>query len=84
VDHGSLKELYDAPEDQISFLAETYDKLEFDYTFQKSTRDVYHVPIMKTLLTQNIGGMLPGFVEEVELAFARCMMPTDGDSLASS
>jgi hypothetical protein len=42
------------------------------------TWDDYHVPLVRTQLTQNIAALMPVIMEEIRIAFAAEMPVTDG------
>ncbi|GJE88287.1 cytochrome P450 [Phanerochaete sordida] len=66
-----IEELRRAPDSQLDPLAAADDILHFvealGTTFASNT---YHVPIVRTTLTKNIGGLLPSVLDEMRIAFA--------------
>ena len=64
-----LKELFSAPESELSFTTPVAESLELRYTFQESiAMNQYHALIVKTELTRNIPALMPDVVDELGTA----------------
>jgi len=70
VDHDHAQELFDAPEDRISFTAAFNDGFSLHYLFHGDPRDDYHTRVIRSQLTQNISSTIPKLVDELNAAFA--------------
>jgi len=75
VDHDHAKELFDVPEDSISFTAAFNDGFSLHYLFHGDPRDDYHTRIIRGQLTQNISSSIPELVDELSAAFADLFEP---------
>lgn len=74
-----LKEMFSAPEDQLSFTAPTVDGLAIPYTFQNSIAyNQYHALIVKSELTRHLAELMPDIVDELEAAISDHIPLTDG------
>lgn len=79
---GHLKQLFAAPEKDLSLAHSIGDRMQIRYTFDKSiTLNQYHVPVVRTELTRNIPKMMSEIVDEVGLALDDAIPPTNGTPL---
>ena len=71
VDKSHFKELFDAPEDQISFVKSSSRNLQMRYTFGKdSAANHYHATVVKMQLSRHIPELMPVIVDELQAACA--------------
>ncbi|PVF95399.1 putative cycloheximide-inducible protein CIP70 [Serendipita vermifera] len=64
-----LDEMIRAPEDVLSFHEATFDSLQAQYTFGKPIVDnLWHNAAIRNHLTRNLGPVLPGVHDEIEMA----------------
>ena len=71
VDKTHFKELFDAPEDQVSFIKNSSRGLQVKYTFSEEVAvDHYHAIVTKMQLSRHIPELMPVIVDELHAAFA--------------
>ena len=68
VDHDHLKEVLEAPNEEINFLEGLFGDTDFRYTFYGDVHNEYHVRVIRSQLTQNIASIIPGVVDELNAA----------------
>lgn len=68
VDHDHLKEVFEAPNDEINFLEGLFESNDFRYTFYGDVYNEYHIRIIRNQLTQNIAALIPTIVDELNAA----------------
>jgi len=74
-----LKEMFSAPEDQLSFSTPIVDGLAIPYTFQNSVAyNQYHALVVKAELTRHLPELMPDIVDELEAAISDQIPLTDG------
>jgi hypothetical protein len=82
VDRESLKELFSASEDTLSFTDPVSESLQLRYTFQESIAvNHYHVIVTRTELSRHIPELMPDIVDELGAAFEDEISVTNGTSL---
>lgn len=65
-----LKEIFDAPEDTLSFHGSSREQLQLKHTMGRSLVDNnYHVAVIKAELTRHISVKMPDIVDELNAAF---------------
>jgi hypothetical protein len=70
VDKTHYKELFDAPEEKLSFVSNVSKGLELSYTFNKEIAvDHYHAVVTKVQLTRHIPELMPVIVDELLASF---------------
>ncbi|KAF8503961.1 cytochrome P450, partial [Gautieria morchelliformis] len=73
-----IDELRRAPDDILSFPGATEETLAISWTFGANLRaDPYHLSIVKSQLTRNLGNLFPDLQEEIQLAFRDIIPPTE-------
>ncbi|KAH8092525.1 cytochrome P450 [Cristinia sonorae] len=73
-----IEELRKAPDDQLSFDEAVSDSLQVDYTLGPTIHtNGYHIPIIRTTLTRNLGALFPDVRDELATAFTDIIPPTD-------
>lgn len=78
-----LKQLFTAPEEDLSLAHSVEDRMQIRYTFDESiTLNQYHVPIVRTELTRNIPMKMVQLVDELGLALDDEIPLTDGTHLS--
>jgi len=70
VDHDHLKEVFEAPNDEINFLEGLFGDTDFRHTFYGDVHNEYHVRVVRNQLTQNIASLIPDIVDELSVALA--------------
>lgn len=70
IDRDHFQELFEAPEDQLSFNLALIKGGAFDYGFHGNVRNAYHADVIRNQLTQSLGGKMPDIVDELNAAFA--------------
>lgn len=74
-----LKQLFAAPEKDLSLAHSIGDRMQIRYTFDESIiLNQYHVPIVRTQLTRHMSKMMFEIVDELELALRDEIPPTEG------
>jgi hypothetical protein len=74
-----LKDLFSAPEEDMSMSHPVADFLQFRYTFQESIAvDQYHAHVTRVELTRHIPELMPAIVEELGAALDEEIPLTDG------
>lgn len=68
MDHDHLKEVFEAPNDEINFLEGLFESNDFRYTFYGDVYNEYHIRIIRNQLTQNIAALIPTIVDELNAA----------------
>jgi hypothetical protein len=68
VDHDHLKEIFEAPNEEINFLEGLFGDTDFRYTFYGDVHNEYHVRVIRNQLTQNIASLIPDVVDELNAA----------------
>lgn len=68
MDHDHLKEVLEAPNDEVNFLEGLVESTDFRYAFYGDIHNEYHVRIIRNQLTQNIAALIPSIVEELNVA----------------
>jgi hypothetical protein len=77
-----FKELFNAPESELSFTTPIVESLQVRHTFQESIAvNQYHALIVKNELTRNIPTLMPDVTDELETALNDEIPPTKGDIL---
>lgn len=69
VDRSHLKELFDDLGRSFNFLAAALEDLDFEATLSGDVHNLYHIPIIRNQLTQNISRILPSLADELDSAF---------------
>lgn len=70
VDKTHYKELFDAPEEKLSFVSNASTGLELQHTFNKEIAvDHYHAWVTKVQLTRHIPELMPAIVDELLASF---------------
>ncbi|EKM50862.1 uncharacterized protein PHACADRAFT_128456 [Phanerochaete carnosa HHB-10118-sp] len=65
-----LDELRRAPDDELSLIEATTEALELEYTMSTAVaHDFYHIPIIRTTLTRNLGTLSGEIYDEICNAF---------------
>ncbi|KIJ66616.1 hypothetical protein HYDPIDRAFT_109704 [Hydnomerulius pinastri MD-312] len=68
--HQLLEELRKAPDDQLSFMEATNDSLKVEYTLGPEIHhNPYHIPIIRSQLTRNLGVLFTDIRDEIATAF---------------
>lgn len=74
-----IDELRNAPDDVLSFTAATNDVVSVDYTLRLNNASArhndYHMPIIRTRLTRNLGNLFPVIHDEIVAAFDDLVTP---------
>ena len=70
VDHGHLKELLEAPNDEINFIDGILGDTDLSHTFYGDVHNEYHIRVIRNNLTQNIVSLIPDTLDEVKAALA--------------
>jgi len=71
VDKSHFKELFDAPEDKLSFVKNSSRSLQMRYAFGKEAAvDHYHAIVVKMQLSRHIPELMPVIVDELHAACA--------------
>ena len=74
-----LKEMFSAPEDQLSLKVHSAESLALPYTFQRSVaEDDYHTTVVRTELSRRIPELMPEIVDELGAAISDEIPLTDG------
>ena len=68
VDHSHLKEVLEAPNDEINFLEGILGDTDFRHTFYGDVQNEYHVRVVRNRLTQNFVSLIPDTVDELKAA----------------
>jgi hypothetical protein len=85
VDRPHLDELLNAPNETLSFHHAFADAMELKHIFNPGmATDAYHVPIVRTKLTQSINSTMDACVDEMKAAFDDVMQVTNGMRSQSS
>jgi hypothetical protein len=69
VDRDHLRELFEAPDSSLNFFEAALEDLDFRYTFQGNSYNLYHVPVIRNQLTRGISTFMPAMAEEIKCAF---------------
>lgn len=70
IDKTHLKELFDAPEQQVSFISNASRSLQIKYTLNKEMEyDHYHAVVTKMQLSRHIPELMPAIVDELVASF---------------
>ena len=69
VDRAHFQELFDAPEDRLSFNLALIKSGAFDYAFRSNIRNPYHVELIRNQLTQSIGTKMSDVMDELNASF---------------
>lgn len=81
IDRKHLREFFDAPEDTLSFKQATAQKFEIKHIYHKNmTRDIYHTPVLRNKLMQNIARLMDDMIDEISHVFEEAFPLTDGTS----
>ena len=75
VDRDHFQELFDGPEDRLSFGQSLIRVGHFDYGFNGNILNSYHADVIRNQLTQNIQAKMPDIVDEVNAGFANELEP---------
>jgi len=70
IDRDHAKELFDAPEDHISFSESFNEGFGLHYLFHGDPRDDYHIRIIRNQLTRKMSSFTSALVDELNEAFA--------------
>ena len=70
IDQDHFRELFDAPEDRLSFNKATLKRGHFNYAFKADILNTYHVDVIRNQLTQNLQGKMSDIVDELNASFA--------------
>jgi hypothetical protein len=74
-----LKQMFAAPEKDLSLAHSIGDRMQIRYTFDESiTLNQYHVPIVRTELTRHIPEMMSEIMDELGSALDDEIPPTNG------
>ena len=77
-----LKQLFAAPEEDLSIAHSVGDRMQIRYTFDESiTLNQYHVAVVRAQFTRHIPDMMSDIVEELGLALDDEIPLTDGTQL---
>jgi hypothetical protein len=76
VDRDHFQELFDAPEDRLSFGQSLIRANHFDYGFNGNVLNSYHAEVIRNRLTQNIQAKMPDIIDEVNAGFEDELEPT--------
>lgn len=70
MDHEHLKEFYDAPEDELSFVAASAEALQLQHTMNHNRIhfDRFHGDIIRTHLNRNMRALMPEILDELHAA----------------
>lgn len=73
-----IDELRKAPDEFLSFDEANAELLSIDLTLGPEIHyNPYHIPIIRSALTRNLGAVFPDVREELQLAFEEAIPPTD-------
>jgi len=79
IDRNHLREFFDAPETALSFKQATAQKFQIQHIYHKNmTKDIYHTPVLRNKLTQNIAVLMDDMLDEISHAFGVSFPLTDG------
>lgn len=79
VDRQHVKELLSAPDNVLSFTASAVRALQTEYTMAPDwATDIFHTPIVRTQLTQQIPKLTDKLVEELEIGFRESIPSVHG------
>ena len=82
IDRGHLKELFDAPEENLSFVKAAGDSLELKYTFNNEmARDHCHSIVTRAQLSRHLPELMPAIVDELTSAFDDEFVIGDGTAI---
>jgi len=79
VDRSHLKELFDDAGRSFNFFEAALEDLDFEATLGGDVHNLYHVPIIRNQLTQNISWMLPSLADELNSTFGDIIDTTVSD-----
>jgi hypothetical protein len=65
IDRGHLREYFEDSERNLSFFEAAVEDMDFENTLPGNIRNLYHVPVIRNQLTQNIARILPILAEEL-------------------
>ena len=68
VDRSRLKEVFEAPSSQLSFLEAIYKDMDFRHIFNADDSNHYHIHVIRHQLTQNIAAVMSDTVDELNAA----------------
>ncbi|THH31099.1 hypothetical protein EUX98_g3096 [Antrodiella citrinella] len=72
-----IEELRKAGDDELSFDEAVADSLQVDYTLGPAIHhNGYHIPIIRTTLTRNLGALFPDVQDELSAAFNDIIPPS--------
>jgi hypothetical protein len=83
VNREHLKEFFSAPDDELNFLEGTNTRNDFETPFRAGgNRLDYHIGVVRTQLTQNLGNLMPLIADELNNALTDELEPllTNGKS----
>ncbi|TCD68632.1 hypothetical protein EIP91_010287 [Steccherinum ochraceum] len=73
-----IEELRKAGDDELSFDEAVAESLQVDYTLGPTIHsNGYHIPIIRTTLTRNLGALFPDVRDELASAFTEIIPPTN-------
>ncbi|KAK7682140.1 hypothetical protein QCA50_014726 [Cerrena zonata] len=73
-----IEELRKAPDEKLSFDAAVIEQMSMDWTFGSEVmRNPWHIPLIRSNLTRNLGVLFPDIREELIMAFNDSIPPTD-------
>lgn len=70
IDRDHFHELFEAPEDRLSFNKAALRRGYFNYAFKADILNTYHVDIIRNQLTQNLQAKMSDIVDELNASFA--------------
>ncbi|KAJ8464090.1 hypothetical protein ONZ51_g9826 [Trametes cubensis] len=73
-----LDEIRKRPDDEVTFQAAADEFIQTKYTIGDTTRDPFHVDIIRDKLTRSLPSVLPGVIDELTVA-VREYIPVEGD-----
>lgn len=80
VDRDHIKELFDAPEDVLSFSHSAANFLQRKYTMDDPLIRSFVIDVIKEKLSRNIPVLMDAIIDEVQCAMADQFPLTDGNS----
>lgn len=69
VDRSHLKEYFDDSEKSFDFISAALEDIDFEHTLSGDIHNIYHIPVIRNQLTQNIVKLTPIIAEELDVAF---------------
>ncbi|KAF9236823.1 cytochrome P450 [Melanogaster broomeanus] len=64
-----VEEMCKSPDDELSNLAAANENLKFEYLFPEVLHNPYHIPLIRSQLSRNLGVLYPKIKDEIVTAF---------------